>query len=57
MLTIDQKREACIQHEVDWIKDGATEADLNYLMRHGWSGWASASDEEVLSKYQEITED
>ena len=36
MITIEQKREACIRYETDWLQSGADRQDMEYIMRDGW---------------------
>jgi hypothetical protein len=55
MKTIEEMREVCIKHDVDWVLDGASRKDIEWFMGEGWQGWNNATDEEVRSQYEDIT--
>jgi hypothetical protein len=57
MITIEQKREACIKYETDWVIYGADRDDIEYIMRDGWAGWANQSDEVVEQFYKACIEE
>jgi hypothetical protein len=45
MITIEQKREACIKYETDWLHHGADWRDMEDVMRNGFIGWVNMPDE------------
>jgi hypothetical protein len=57
MITIEQKREACIRYETDWLQSGADRQDMEYIMRDGWKGWNNMSDEQVEQFYKDNIEE
>lgn len=56
MITINQKREACIQYETDWLQETDRE-EKDWILRHGWKGWKNATDEEVEKFYKDNIEE
>ena len=57
MITIEQKREACIRYETDWLQSGADRQDMEYIMRDGWEGWKNMPDEAVEKFYKDNIEE
>ncbi len=57
MITIEQKREACIEYETDWLQNGADRRDMEYIMRDGWKGWANMPNEAVEQFYKDHIEE
>jgi len=57
MITIEQKREACIKYETDWIHHGADWRDMEDIIRNGWEGWKNMPDEAVEKFYKENIEE
>jgi hypothetical protein len=57
MLTIDQKREACIQYETNWLIECDDRKMIEDIMRDGWAGWANMSDKEVEKFYKDNIEE
>lgn len=57
MLTIDEKREACVQYEADWLEQGACRSDIEWIIRDGFRGWVNLSDQEVERFYKECIEE
>jgi len=56
MLTIEQKREACIKHDTDWLEYGADRGHYEDIIRNGWKGWESMPDEDVEAFYKDNIE-
>ena len=56
-MTLDEKREACIKHDSDWLQNGACRADIEWIIRDGWKGWANQSKESIEAFYTEMIED
>ena len=57
MLTIDQKREACIQYETDWLMECDDRNMLGDMMRHGFRGWENTPDDLVEKFYKDNIEE
>jgi poly-D-alanine transfer protein DltD len=57
MITIEQKREACIKYETDWLQHGADRGDMEEIMRNGWKGWSNMSDDQVEKFYKDNIEE
>ena len=57
MITIEQKREACIRYETDWLQSGADRQDMDYIMREGWKGWNNMPNEAVEQFYKDNIEE
>jgi hypothetical protein len=57
MITIEQKREACIRYETDWLQSGADRQDMEYIMRDGWKGWNNMPNEAVEQFYKDNIEE
>ncbi len=56
MITIEEKREACIKYETDWLQDGAGRQDMEYIIRDGWKGWNNMPNEVVEQFYKDNIE-
>lgn len=56
-MTINEKREACIQYETDWLMDCNDGNILGDLLRHGWKGWENVSDDLVEKFYKDNIEE
>lgn len=56
-MTIDEKREACIKFDTDWLQDGAGRADMEWIIRDGWAGWINQPDEAVERFYKDHIEE
>ena len=56
-MTIDEKREACIQYETSWLMDCNDGNVLGDLLRHGWQGWANMTDIAVEKFYKDNIEE
>ena len=56
-MTIDEMREVCVKHDSDWLQDGACRADIEWIIRDGWKGWANQSDDSVKAFYIEMIEE
>ena len=56
-MTLDEKREACIKHDSDWLQNGACRADIEWIIRDGWKGWANQSIEAVEIFYKDNIEE
>lgn len=57
MITIDQKREACIDYEMAWLMECNDGNVLGEILRDGWKGWKNATDEEVEKFYKDNIEE
>ncbi len=57
MATIDEMREACVKFDTDWLQDGAGRADMEWIIRDGWAGWANQSDDAVRAFYKDHIEE
>lgn len=57
MITIEEKREACVKYETDWLCHGARRGDLEDLMRNGFTGWANMTDDAVERFYKDNIEE
>ena len=57
MITIEEMREACVKYDTDWIQDGAGRADIEWIIRDGWKGWANQSNEAVEKFYKDNIEE
>ena len=57
MITIDEMREACVKFDTDWLQDGAGRADMEWIIRDGWAGWANQSDDAVRTFYKDNIEE
>jgi hypothetical protein len=56
-MTLDDKREACIRYETDWLQSGADRQDMEYIMRDGWKGWNNMPNEAVEQFYKDNIEE
>ena len=56
-MSIDEKREACIRYETDWLCHGADRGDMEDLMRNGFVGWVGMTDEAVERFYKDNIEE
>lgn len=56
-MSIDEKREACIRYETDWLCHGADRGDMEDLMRNGFVGWVGMTDEVVERFYKDNIEE
>jgi len=56
-MTIDDKREACVKYEADWLQSGAERDDIEWIIRDGWVGWANQSIEAVERFYKDNIEE
>ena len=56
-MTLDEKKEACIKHDSDWLQNGACRADIEWIIRDGWKGWANQSIEAVERFYKDNIEE
>ena len=52
-MTIDEKREACVKYETDWLQSGAERDDMEWIIRDGWVGWANQSIEAIERFYKD----
>jgi hypothetical protein len=50
-------REACVKFDTDWLQDGAGRADMEWIIRDGWAGWANQSDDAVRAFYKDHIEE
>ena len=57
MMTIDEMREACVKYDTDWLQDGAGRADMEWIIRDGWKGWANQSSKAVEKFYKDNIEE
>jgi poly-D-alanine transfer protein DltD len=57
MITIDEKREACIDYETAWLMDCNDGDVLGDILRLGWEGWNNMPDEVVEKFYKENIEE
>ena len=56
-MTLEEKREACIKHDSDWLEHGACRADIEWIIRDGWKGWANQSKKSIEAFYTEMIEE
>jgi len=52
-MTINEKREACIEYETAWLMDCNDGDILEDIIRRGWKGWENMSDESVEKFYKD----
>lgn len=57
MITIEQKREACIDYETAWLMECNDGNVLGELLTYGWKGWKNMADEEVERFYKDNIEE
>lgn len=57
MITIEQKRQACIDYETAWLMECNDGNVLGELLTHGWKGWNNVADEEVERFYKDNIEE
>jgi len=57
MITIEEKREACIDYETAWLMECNDGNLLAGLLRHGWEGWDNMPDEAVEKFYKDNIEE
>jgi len=57
MITIDQKREACIKYETDWLHESAEWNSVEDIIRNGWQGWNNMTDDQVEKFYKDHIEE
>ena len=46
-----------VKYDTDWIQDGAGRADIEWIIRDGWKGWANQSNEAVEKFYKDNIEE
>jgi len=56
-MTIDEKREACVQYDASWLQDGAGRKDIEWIIRDGWEGWKNQSHEAIERFYKDNIEE
>ena len=57
MITIEQKREACIDYEMAWLMECNDGNVLGELLRYGFKGWENMPDESVEKFYKDNIEE
>ncbi len=57
MITIEEKRQACIDYETAWLMECNDGNVLGELLTHGWKGWKNMADEEVERFYKDNIEE
>jgi hypothetical protein len=57
-MTLEDKIEACVKYDSDWLQNGAGRADIEWIIRDGWKGWTNQSREAIEKFYKDnIKED
>jgi hypothetical protein len=57
MLSINQMKQFIIDYETDWLMDCNDGNVIGDILKHGWKGWDNMSDEAIISKFKDLTED
>ena len=56
-MTIDEKREACIEYETAWLMDCNDGNILGDMLRRGFRGWENTPDDLVEKFYKDNIEE
>jgi hypothetical protein len=57
MLSINQMKQFIIDYETDWLMDCNDGNVIGDILKHGWKGWDNMSDEAIILKFKDLTED
>ena len=57
MKAINDMKDFIIEFETEWLFNDASLKDCADIIKRGWKGWDHVTEEEIIAKYKDLTED